>query len=95
MYQGIRHSRYMLEGRKCHIVTDHHPLTYAFQQNMENVAPRQLDYVSQFTTDIRFIAGEDNVDKDFLSRIESIESSIDYKKIAEAKQSDKETSSAC
>lgn len=79
MYQGVRHFRYMLEGRRCHIVTDHKPLTFAFHQKMERAAPRQarqLDFVSQFTTDIRHIAGAANVTADLLSRIESIETPV-------------------
>lgn len=93
MSQGVRHFRYMLEGRKCFIVTDHLPLTFAFQQKMEKAAPRQarqLDFVGQFTTDIRHIAGESNVTADLLSRITSIDRIIDYERIAIAQQNDVE-----
>lgn len=93
MFQGVRHFRYMLEGRTCYIVTDHMPLTFAFHQKMEKAAPRQarqLDFVGQFTTDIRHIAGEANVTADLLSRIQSIELNIDYTKIANAQRNDPE-----
>lgn len=93
MFQGVRHFRYMLEGRSCHIVTDHMPLTFAFKQRMEKAAPRQarqLDFVSQFTTDIRHIAGEANITADLLSRIETVTTKIDYARIAASQQNDKE-----
>lgn len=57
MFQGVRHFLYMLEGRRCYIVvTDHMPPTFAFHQKMEKAVPRQarqLDFIGQFTTDIR------------------------------------------
>ncbi|UYV60412.1 hypothetical protein LAZ67_1001072 [Cordylochernes scorpioides] len=57
------------------VYTDHKPLTYAFQQNLYKASPRQcrhLDIIGQFTTDIRHIAGCENVPADFLSRVEPI-----------------------
>lgn len=93
MYQGVRHFRYMLEGRSCYIRTDHLPLTFAFKQKMEKAAPRQarqLDFVSQFTTDVRHIAGDANVTADLLSRINSLDQIVDYKKIAIAQRNDAE-----
>lgn len=93
MFQGVKHFRYMLEGRNSHIKTDHKPLIFAFQQKSERAAPRQarqLDFVSQFTTDIRHIAGMENVTADMLSRIQSLESTINYNKIAETQRTDPE-----
>lgn len=93
MYQGVRHFRFMLEGRQCFIVTDHKPLTFAFKQNLEKATPRQarhLDTIGQFTTDIRHIAGEANVTADLLSRIQSIERCFDYARIADAQRDDTE-----
>lgn len=93
MFQGVKHFRYMLEGRSCHIVTDHKPLIFAFQQKMEKAAPRQarqLDFVGQFTTDVRHIAGEANITADLLSRIQTLEKVIDYEKMANVQRNDPE-----
>ncbi|GFT13512.1 retrovirus-related Pol polyprotein from transposon 412 [Trichonephila clavipes] len=63
----------MLEGRTFVIYTDQKPLTYAFQQHSEKCSPRQLrhlDFISQFSTDIRYTKGSDNTVADALSRIE-------------------------
>lgn len=98
MYLGVRHFRYMLEGRPCHILTDHKPLTYAFKQKLDKASPRQarhLDYVGQFTTDVRYIAGAENVTADLLSRIQSLYSSnyLDYEKLSDDQQVDVELQS--
>ena len=61
----------MLEARSFHILTDHKPLTYAIKSSSKKYSPREirhLDYVSQFTTDIRHIKGTDNIVADALSR---------------------------
>lgn len=85
----------MLERRVFTLYTDHKPLTFAFQQRSDKASPRQLrhlDFVGQFTTDIRHIIGEDNVVADALSRIESINASsqVDFEKMARAQTSDEE-----
>lgn len=74
-YEAVKFFRHMLEGRSFAIVTDHKPLTYAFEQRADKASPRQLrhlDYIGQFTTDIRYIPGRDNVPADVCSRIMSI-----------------------
>lgn len=76
IYQSIIHFKFLLEGRKFIIFTDHKPLTFAFKQTPEKASPRQLrhlDLIGQFSTDIRHIAGKDNIVADLLSRIEAIE----------------------
>lgn len=95
MYQSVKHFRYLIDGRNCTIFTDHKPLTFAYQQNPEKTAPvqmNQLNYISQFTTDIQHIAGKDNVVADLLSRIESIFSGdqIDFEQLAENQKTDTE-----
>lgn len=95
IYQGVKHFRHMVEGRDCHIVTDHKPLIFAFTQRMDKASPRQiryLDFISQFTTDIRYIKGESNVTADFLSRIDQISTStpVFYGEIAIQQDADNE-----
>lgn len=93
MYQGVKHFRSMIEGRKCHILTDHRPLIHAFNSKNNQASPRQiryLDFISQFTTDIRHISVTDNVCPDFLSRINRIAASINFEQIAEAQKTDVE-----
>lgn len=95
MFQGVKHFRHMIEGRICHIFTDHKPLTYAFRQRFDKANPRQLrylDFIGQFTTDIRHVSGDQNITADFLSRIDQIGSSpaINYKRIAELQRDDPE-----
>ncbi|UYV63203.1 hypothetical protein LAZ67_2003427 [Cordylochernes scorpioides] len=70
-------------------------LSYAFQQNLDKASPRQcrhLDFIGQFTIDIRHIAGCENVPADFLSRVEPIShhQPYDQKSLAEAQAEDQE-----
>ncbi|GFX03600.1 hypothetical protein TNCV_2111721 [Trichonephila clavipes] len=95
IYSAIRHFRYMLEARDFTAFTDHKPLTYAFRQKSDKCSPRQirqLDFISQFTTNIVHIPGSDNIAADVLSRVSEITfpSQIDYDCIAETQQTDHE-----
>ncbi|GFX25676.1 transposon Tf2-11 polyprotein [Trichonephila clavipes] len=95
IYSAIRHFRYMLEARDFTMFTDHKPLTYAFRQKSDKCSPRQirqLDFISQFTTNIVHIPGSDNIAADVLSRVSAISfpSQIDYDCIAETQQTDQE-----
>jgi hypothetical protein len=68
---GIRHFRYMLEGRRFIIFTDHKPLTFALHKVADPWTARQsrhLGYVAEFTSDIRHVPGKENVVADLLSR---------------------------
>jgi cleavage and polyadenylation specificity factor subunit 1 len=70
-FAGIRHFRYMLEGQKFTIYTDHKPLTYALFRTSDPWTARQcrqLSYVAEFTSDIQHIKGEENIVADTLSR---------------------------
>ncbi|XP_076660969.1 uncharacterized protein LOC143364579 [Halictus rubicundus] len=51
---------------------------------------RYLDLIGQFTTDIRHVAGRDNVVADALSRIAEISTAIDYAKLAKSQREDEE-----
>ncbi|GFU49691.1 transposon Tf2-9 polyprotein [Trichonephila clavipes] len=95
IYSAIRHFRYMLEARDFTVFNDHKPLTYAFRQKSDKCSPRQirqLDFISQFTTNIVHIPGSDNIAADVLSRVSAITfpSQIDYDCIAETQQTNQE-----
>lgn len=71
IYSAVKHFRHFLEGRKFRIYTDHKPLTFALRQHSDKYCEReirQLDYISQFSTDILHIKGPSNVVADALSR---------------------------
>ena len=86
--------RHLLEGRDFTVFTDHKPLTYALHVNTEKYTPRgtrQLDYISQFTSDIQYIKGSDNIVADTLSRstIQSIDSvDLTFELIADEQRKD-------
>ena len=93
IYEAVRHFRHMLEARHFMIFTDHKPLIYAFHQRRDKCSPRQfnhLDFISQFTTDIRHISGQDNIVADALSRVEAITAPPTYDAIAAAQIGDAE-----
>ncbi|GBM81124.1 Retrovirus-related Pol polyprotein from transposon 17.6 [Araneus ventricosus] len=95
VYSAIKHFAYTLEGREFTVYTDHKPLTFALHQKHDKIPPRQqrhLYFISQFTTDIRFISGSDNFVADAFSRISEIQipNEINYAAMAEAQRTDKE-----
>jgi hypothetical protein len=68
---GIRHFRHMLEGRTFTVYTDHKPLTFALSRATDAWTPcqhRHLSYVTEYTADIRYTPGKDNVVADTMSR---------------------------
>ncbi|GBN42948.1 hypothetical protein AVEN_31640-1 [Araneus ventricosus] len=86
---------HFLDGRDFIIYTDHKPLTFAFQQTGEKTSPRQqrhLEFISQFSTDIRYISGIQNTVADAFSGIDEIgiPSEIDYEEMARAQTDDEE-----
>ena len=93
IYMSNKHFRHLLEGRTFTVFTDHKPLIFAFSCKSVNHTPRQvrhLSYVSQFTTDIRHVAGQDNVVADALSRLDSVEEAIDFEAMATSQAMDPE-----
>jgi cleavage and polyadenylation specificity factor subunit 1 len=95
IYLSIRNFRHVLEGRQFTIFTDHKPLTFALQNGSDRYSPReirQLDFISQFSTDIQHVKGADNVVADALSRFNidavSIDSTIDFNALAAAQGDD-------
>ena len=86
-----------MEGREFTVFTDHKPLVNALQSKPDRHSPRelrQLDYVSQFTSDIKHIPGKDNVVADAFSRVDvaalHTASVIDLEQVALDQNSDNE-----
>lgn len=74
IFLGIKKFRHFLEGREFRIYTDHKPLITAINSKTDR-SPRQtrhLEFIAQFTTDIRHVKGPDNVVADTLSRTDDI-----------------------
>jgi transposase InsO family protein len=93
VYAAIKYFRHMLEGQTFFILTDHKPLTFAFAQKPEKCTPRQfrhLDFISQFTTYVRYVPGPENIPADTLSRIGSISSAGDFRALSMAQENDAE-----
>lgn len=93
IYEGIKYFRHMVEARDFTVYTDHKPLVYAFSERKSNCSPRQyrhLDFISQFTSDIRHISGKDNVVADTLSRIDELQSPVELEVLAKSQTSDTE-----
>lgn len=93
IYEAIKYFRHMLEARHFTIYTDHKPISFAFHERKHNCSPRQyrhLDYISQFTTDIRHISGKNNVVADTLSRVAELQAPVDLTMLAKSQVSDPE-----
>jgi len=85
IYVAIKHYRHLLEGRQFAVYTDHKPLVYAFNKNQLQSSLRQarhLEFISQFTTDIRHVKGKNNVVANALSRTEEIHRAINIEELA-------------
>ena len=71
VYATIRHFRHNLEGRKFFVNTDHKPLTFVMSSLTERPSlrqSRQLAFIAEITTDMRYVKGETNFVADALSR---------------------------
>ena len=100
VYSAIHHFRHFLEAREFYVLTDHKPLIYSLNSKPDRHTPRQvrhLDFISQFTTDIRHIAGQGNPVTDALSRLEanavqvdSTRPAVDFQAMAKAQPTDKD-----
>lgn len=95
IYLSIKYFRKMFEGRQLIIFTDHKPLIHAFSKLKKDNSEiprrtRQIIFISEFTSDIRYISGPDNIVADTLSRIETITcpTSIDFEQLADAQLTD-------
>ncbi len=69
MVAAICHFRYMLEGRRFVIFTDHKPLVGALHRRSDPISARQqrhLSFIAEFAPSIRHITGESNIVADTL-----------------------------
>ena len=75
LFSAVKFFRGLIEGSELITVTDQKPLTYTFKRKMDKASPRQarqLGIISQYSTEIQHIKGENNVVADDLSRIEAV-----------------------
>lgn len=79
MVEAVKYFKYFVEGRPFAIFTDHMPLVTGFKKKTTPLSPMQhFAFLSTYTSDIRHIAGEDNVLPDLLSRtVFALSSTID------------------
>ena len=80
VYFAIHHFRHFLKVREFHVLTDHKPLIHSLNSKPDRHSPRQvrhLDFISQFTSDIRHVAGQRNAVADALSHMETNAVSLD------------------
>jgi hypothetical protein len=81
----------MLEARHFTILTYHKLLAFDFQQESDKCSPRQfnhVDYISQITTDIHHLSGQDNIIADARSRVEPITAPVNRDGLAAAQAGD-------
>ena len=108
IYLSIRHFWHFLEGHEFYVLTDHKPLTHALSSLPSCYSPREtrhLNFILQFSSDIRHVHGHDNPIADALSRMDinslNRPSMIDFTLLAAAQQNDpaipalKDSSSLC
>lgn len=76
IHSAVKHFRYFIEGRPFFIITDHKPLTHAMASAADRSPrqERQLSFIAEFTTDIRYLQGSENVVPDALSRAPPVDS---------------------
>lgn len=68
---------------------------FAFQQRMDKASPRQvrqLSFISEFSTNIQYIAGQENEVADAFSRLDAfrLPTTIDFEELADAQDRDDE-----
>lgn len=97
IYMAISHFQSYCEGHEVIIYTDHKPLSFMFKDKQtvskEKISPRrlrQLDYIAQFTSDIRHLSGAQNPVADALSRVSQIDfpDKIDWNEFAAQQTAD-------
>ena len=91
--QGIRHFLSEINGRHLTIWSDHQPFINAFKSTnsvqFDPIATNQLNEISQWTSDVRHLAGQKNVVADFLSRPPAGQIGAAYRQPTELQRFDK------
>lgn len=95
---AVKHFKSFLSGTEFWIETDHKPLISAIKSSSDNFTNRQarhLEYISQFSSDLRHIKGQLNVVPDALSRVlcnilTQFPPTLDYQQLFNEQQSDSE-----
>ncbi|KAK0176848.1 hypothetical protein PV328_000950 [Microctonus aethiopoides] len=95
IFSAIKFFQHVLQDRHLIIQTNHKPIIYAFSQRADEASSRQLeqlDYISQFTTDIVYTNGKKNVVVDTCSQVNTINmpTTLDTKLIYTAQNNDGE-----
>lgn len=94
--ETIKKFRHFVDGRPFYVATDHRPLVSAITKVTDPVSgrqQRQLSYIAEFTSDIRYLKGEDNVVADMLSRatVGAVVMGLDLAEVARAQAGDQDT----
>ncbi len=75
--KAIKHFKLFVEGNSLTIFTDHKPLVTALHKKSDTAwsqrQARNLSFISEYTSDIRYIKGSENIVPDFLSRINAVD----------------------
>lgn len=91
---SIKHFCSAIDGRSFYVLTDHKAFIAAITHPPADPSPcrfHYFDYISQFTTDIRYIKGADNCVGDLISCIDSISSLLDLSHVATLQAVDEAT----
>lgn len=95
IFRAVKYFSHLIEGRELIILTDHKPLTHAFEQKSDHACDRvarQLEEICRHSTRIVYISGEENVVADALSRIRTIDMPVivSTQELAESQKDDEE-----
>jgi hypothetical protein len=89
---AVKKWKHYISGMNTTIFTDHKPIVGAYHSKAERKSDRQqrhFSVISEYVTDIMYIAGKDNVVADKLSRISAVQIDVfDMKELANHQTSD-------
>src|SRR5271167_551838 len=80
VHDSLLNYRTWLGSNECVVYTNHKPLTFVLAKGGDRANDRQcrqLDLISQYISEIRFIKGTDNVVADALSRTDEVDVEAD------------------
>ena len=84
IFLSVKHFRHRIEGRQFTIFADHKPLTFASAAERSPRQTRHMSFISEFSTNVRYVSGKDNVVANTLSLtdISVFLLTIDYRQMA-------------